>query len=86
MVTSRMALKNLYQDIYRKFMQVRDTHKGYDFQHSPAESVPPRQVTFKEKLKWWTINRPSRLKSIEQERDRLQQEILALKRPPQSSR
>ena len=80
-----MALKTLYQDIYRKFTENRGAHKGYDFQRSQAESVPPRQVTFKEKLKWWTINRPSRLKKIQQERDKLQQEIIALKRPPQSS-
>ena len=80
-----MAFKNLYQDIYRKFSETRSHHKGYDFQHSPAESVSPRQVTFTEKLKWWTINRPNRLKKIEQERDKLQQEIIALKRPPQSS-
>ena len=79
-----MALKTLYQDIYRKFTENRGAHKGYDFQHSPAGSVPPRQVTFKERLKWWTINRPSRLKEIEQERDKLQQEIIDLKRPPES--
>ncbi|GJL64070.1 MAG: hypothetical protein NPIRA04_27240 [Nitrospirales bacterium] len=81
-----MALKTLYQDIYRTFMENRDEHKGYDFQDSSVESVPPRQVTFKEKLKWWTFNRPSRLKKIAQERDQMQQEILALKHPPQSSR
>ena len=81
-----MALKNLYQDIYRKFTESRNAHKGYDFQQAPAESVPPRQVTFKDKLKPWTMNRPSRLKKIEQERDQLQQEIIALKHPPQSSR
>ncbi len=81
-----MALKNLYQDIYRKFTENRTAHKGYDFQHSPAESVPPRQVTFKDKLKPWTINRPSRLKKIAQERDQLQQDIIALKHPPRSSR
>jgi len=81
-----MALKTLYQDIYRKFIDSKNEHKGYDFQHSPAESVPPRQVTFKEKLKWWTLNRPSRLKKIAQERDQMQQEIIALKHPPQSPR
>ena len=74
-----MGLKNLYQDIYRMFLENREVHKGYDFQHSPAGSMPPPTVTFKEKLKWWTLNRPSRLKKIIQERDRRQQEILALK-------
>ena len=81
-----MALKTLYQDIYQTFMKNRQDHKGYDFQHSPAESIPPRQVTFKEKLKWWTWNRPSRLKKIVQARDQMQQEIIALKHPPQVPR
>ena len=81
-----MALKTLYQDIYRKFRETRSAHKGYDFQHSPAESVPPPRVTFKEKLKWWTIDRPSRLKKIEQERDKRQHDIIALKDPPKTSR
>ena len=74
-----MGLKNLYQDIYRKYLETREVHKGYDFQHSPTGSAPPPNVTFKEKLKWWTLNRPSRLQKIIQERDRRQQEILFLK-------
>ena len=79
-----MALKNLYLDIYQKFLENRRAHKGYDFQQPPSGSAPTPPVTFREKLKWWTLNRPSRLKKIEQERDRRQQEILALKHPPQS--
>ncbi len=79
-----MGMKNLYLDIYQKFIENRNTHQGYDFQHSPVGSAPTPPVTFREKLKWWTLNRPSRLKKIEQERDRRQQEILALKHPPQS--
>jgi hypothetical protein len=79
-----MALKNLYQDIYKRFLEKRDTYKGYNFQDSPSGSALPPPVTFREKLKWWTLNRPSRLKKIVQERDRRQQEILALKHPPQS--
>ena len=78
-----MALKNLYQDIYRRFVETRDAHKGYNFHDATTGSVPPPAVTFKERLKWWTLNRPSRLKKITQERDRRQQEILALKTPPQ---
>ena len=79
-----MGLKNLYLDIYQTFLENRDAHKGYDFQHSPSGSAPPPPVTFREKLKWWTLNRPSRLKKIVQERDRRQQEILSLKHPPQT--
>ena len=80
-----MGVKNLYQDIYRKFSERRQAHKGYDFQHSPSGSVQPPAVTFKEKLKWWTINRPSRLKQITQQRDQCQQDIIQLKNPPRSS-
>ncbi len=79
-----MALKNLYLDIYQKFLENRRAYKGYDFQQPPSGSAPTPPVTFRGKLKWWTLNRPSRLKKIEQERDRRQQEILALKHPPQS--
>ena len=79
-----MGLKNLYLDIYQKFLENRRNHEGYDFQHSPSGSAPPPPVTFREKLKWWTLNRPSRLKKIVQERDRRQQEIIALKHPPQT--
>ena len=79
-----MALKTLYQDIYRKFLEKREAFKGYHFQDSPTESVSPPPVTFKEKLQWWTLNRPSRLKKILRERDRQQQEILSLKDQPKS--
>ena len=78
-----MALKNLYMDIYRKFLETRDNHEGYHFQDATSGSVSPPTVTFKEKLKWWTLNRPNRLKKIAKERDRRQEEILALKTPPQ---
>ena len=78
-----MGLKNLYLDIYRKFLETRGAHKGYNFQNSTTGSAPPPSVTFKDKLKWWTLNRPSRLQKITRERDRCQQEILALKTPPQ---
>ena len=79
-----MALKNLYRDIYQRFLDTRDAHEGYDFQDATSGSVPPPNVTFQEKLKWWTLNRPNRLKKIARERDRRQQEILDLKTPPRS--
>jgi hypothetical protein len=79
-----MGLKNLYLEIYRSFLENYKAHKGYDFQHSPSASIPPPSVTFKDALKWWTLDRPNRLKKIGQERDRQQQEILSLKNKPTS--
>ncbi len=77
-----MTLQQLYQDIYQKFLEKKDTHKGYEFQHSPVGSATPPEPTFMDKLKPWTLNRPSRLKTIRAERDRRQQEILNVKSPP----
>ena len=80
-----MGLKQLYLDIYEHFLDKRATAQGYDFQKGDLGSVAPKQVTFSEKLKWWTLNRPTRMQQIEQERDRRQQEILALKHPSSPS-
>ncbi|MGD9853183.1 MAG: hypothetical protein AB7T38_18195 [Nitrospirales bacterium] len=77
-----MALKQLYQDIYQKFLERRNTHKGYEFQHAPSGSTAPPAPTFAEKLKWWTLNRPNRLKTIRKVRDQRQQEIIQLQSPP----
>ncbi|MDE0404357.1 MAG: hypothetical protein OXI53_03515 [Nitrospira sp.] len=77
-----MDLKKLYLNIYEQFIQTRESHKGFHFQEEPLKSVAPKAVSFKDRVKWWTLNRPSRLKKIEQERDRQQQEILTLKQKP----
>lgn len=73
-----MGFKKLYVDIYAQFLEKYRSAKGYDFQHGGQGSAAPKPVTFKEKLKWWTLDRPQRLKKISQDRDRRQQEILAL--------
>jgi len=77
-----MTLKQLYQDIYQKFLEKKDAHKGYDFQHSPVGSATPPSLTFTEKVQWWTWNRPSRLQKIRKDRDQQQEDILNLKSPP----
>ena len=77
-----MTLKQLYQDIYQKFLEKKDSHQGYDFQHSPVGSATPPAPTFLNPLKWWTLNRPSRLKKIRKDRDQRQQDIVNLKSPP----
>ena len=74
-----MDLKKLYLNIYEQFIQTRETHKGFHFQEETLKSVAPKMVSFKDRVKWWTLDRPSRLKQIERERDRQQQDILALK-------
>ena len=74
-----MDLKKLYLNIYEQFIQTRETHKGFHFQEETLKSVAPKTVSFKDRVKWWTLDRPNRLKKIERERDRQQQDILALK-------
>lgn len=80
-----MGLKKLYVDIYQQFIEKYPAAKGFNFQQAPWESTAPKSVSFKEKLKWWTLNRPQRLKAISRERDRQQQEIIDLKNRPISS-
>jgi len=74
-----MGLKKLYFDIYEQFAQKYDSAKGYDFQENHQGSTRPKTVTFKDRVKWWTLDRPKRLQLIKEERDRQQQEIIAIK-------
>ena len=76
-----MNLKQLYQDIYQKFAEKKEDHEGYDFQHSPVGSATPPAPNFPEKIKWWTLNRPSRLQTIRDIRDQQQQEYSQYKIP-----
>ena len=81
-----MTLKQLYQDIYQKFLEKKDGYQGYDFQQSPVGSSTPPSPTFVEKLKWWTLDRPSRLQKIRQDRDQRQQDIIKIKSSPSGKR
>lgn len=74
-----MGLKNLYRDVYEHFINTRDTQKGFDFHEGKLKSVSPKSVSFTDRVRWWTVDRPQRLQRIKQERDRQQREILALK-------
>lgn len=74
--------KGLYDHLYRWFFENRDRHQGYDFQHAPGGSAPTPVVTFKQKLRWWTWDRWRRRKKILAERDRLQREIVEIKKRP----
>lgn len=69
----------IYDHLYRRFFENRERHQGYDFQHAPGGSAQPPVVTFREKLRWWTLDRWQRRRRILSERDRLQKEILDIK-------
>ena len=70
----------LYDHLYKRFFELRDRHDGYEFQHAPEGSAPPPTVTFSQKLRWWTWDRWRRRKKLLAERDRLQQEIIQIKK------
>ena len=75
--------KGLYDHLYRRFFENRDSQQGYDFQHAPAGSAPLPVVTFRDRLRWWAWGRWQRRKIIMAARDRFQQDILDLRtRPP----
>ncbi|NWF72724.1 MAG: hypothetical protein HXY51_06715 [Nitrospirae bacterium] len=72
--------KGLYDHLYRRFFENRAKRQGYDFQHAPSGSAPSPVVTFRDRLRWW--GRWKRRKVILAARDRFQQDILDLKKPP----
>jgi hypothetical protein len=74
--------KGLYDHLYRRFFENRDSHQGYEFQHAPTGSSPTPVVSFGRKLRWWTWDRWQRRKKILAERDRLQREIVEINKPP----
>jgi len=69
----------LYDHLYARFFERRNTHHGYEFQQAPEGSAPPPLVTFHQKLRWWTWDRWQRRKKILAQRDRLQQDILQIR-------
>ncbi len=75
-----MDSEGLYTDMYAEFLANRARATGYDFGQGPPGNVPPPTVTFATPLSWWSLDRPRRLAAILAERDRLQNEILALAR------
>jgi hypothetical protein len=77
-----MSDEGLYLERYARFFKERETAKGYEFHHAPADNVPPPKVRFIDKLRWWTVNRGERLKKIRQERDRRVLDIVRLRNPP----
>lgn len=72
--------QGVYDHLYTRFFASREGRQGYDFQHAPGGSVAPQTVTFAQSLRWWTWDRWQRRKRVMAERDRLQQEIIALRK------
>lgn len=70
----------LYDHLYRRFFETRDTHQGYDFQHPTEGNVPPATVAFSRRLRWWTWDRWKRRKEIRALRDQRLQEIIQIKK------
>lgn len=74
----------LYDHLYKRFFEQQDCHEGYEFQRAPGGSAPPPTVTFSQRLRWWTWDRWQRRKKILAQRDRLQQEIIQIKKTGRS--
>ena len=74
--------KGLYDHLYRRFFESRASQQGYEFQHPPGGSAPPPSVTFRDRLRWWSLGRWQRRKAILAARDRFQQDILDIKKRP----
>lgn len=63
---------------YRSFFELASQHKGYHFGENHGQPVPPPKITFSHPLRWWSWDRPKRLKIIQQLRDQRLIEILKL--------
>ena len=75
-----MSDDGLFPKPYQEFLKQREEVKGYEFQQAPAGSASPPVVTFRGKLRWWTWGRWRRMKTIRQERDKFQQEIVQMRK------
>ncbi len=71
-----MSDDGLFPEKYQGFLQKKDELKGYEFQHAPQGSVAPPVVTFRDKLRWWTLDRWKRMNAIRAARDSAQAEIV----------
>lgn len=61
---------------YEQFFKNTEAHGGYDFHQGPPTSVAPPLAAFSTPLRWWTLDRPKRLKVIRRLRDQYLQDIL----------
>ncbi|MFM8551867.1 MAG: hypothetical protein ACKOCD_06075 [Nitrospiraceae bacterium] len=75
-----MSDDGLLPNPYREFLAKKGEEKGYEFQHAPQGSAAPPIVTFRDHLRWWTWDRWRRMRQIRLERDKLQQEIVQMRK------
>lgn len=68
---------------YAAFFSKGRTAGGYEFGQRTA-NVPPPSVEFPTPLRWYSWDRPKRLRVIRAVRDRILQDILALQKNRQS--
>ncbi len=71
--------QNPYTDAYKEFFHYKEKHTGYDFgEKVPYEKTFPPTVKFTQPLRWWSWDRPRRLRVIRHLRDHLLMDILSL--------
>lgn len=67
-----------YRDQYAEFWKSRHEASGYDFGKAPVGNVAPPTLQISRPLRWWSWDRPRRLRAILRLRDQWLAEILKL--------
>lgn len=67
-----------FQGQYTEFWKRRDEATGYDFGQAPMGNLPPPTLSFPKRLKWWSWDRPRRVRALLRFRDQRLEEILRL--------
>jgi hypothetical protein len=78
-----MTDNGLFPKNYEEFLKKRDHGQGPNFEEVPLLSVVPPVVSFREKLRWWSLDRWKRREAIRQARDQRLMDIVQLKRSNQ---
>jgi hypothetical protein len=65
---------HLYQQVFERGHEM----KGYNFGNAPTEKNSPPPVQFARPLKWWSRDRPERLRVVRHIRDNYLHEILKI--------
>ena len=68
-----------FAHMYQPFFGSAEKYTGYDFGDQTAQNNPPPTLTFAQPLKWWSLDRPKRLRIIRRMRDQYLMDILRLK-------
>ena len=68
-----------YQNQYVEFLKRRDKATGYDFGQGPIRNPPPPTLSFPRPLKWWSLDRPRRMRVLLRFPNQRLEEILRLR-------